>query len=99
MSHRVNSVFANPGVSSQCAGLARDFFLENAISALKLYANETNSEAHYSLRYVGALSDTPVFQPELFDEQTATKLLLLTSNVLVRGGGARSAGESPPLAG
>ena len=46
-----------------------------------------------------ALSVTPVAQSDLFDEQTTTVLWLLTSNALVRGGGARSAGESPPLAG
>ena len=32
-----------------------------------------------------ALSDAPVFQSELFDEQTATMLLLLTSNVASEG--------------
>ena len=46
-----------------------------------------------------ALSAMRVFRSELFVEQTATVLWLLTSNALVRGGGARSAGESPPLAG
>ncbi len=46
-----------------------------------------------------ALSDTPVFQPELFDGQTTTKLLLLTSNALMSGTEARSAEASAPLAG
>ena len=46
-----------------------------------------------------ALSAAPVFQSELFDEQAATMLLFLTSNALVRGGGARSAEASAPLAG
>ena len=46
-----------------------------------------------------ALSATPVFQSELFDEQTATVLLLLTSNVLVSGAGVRSTEASAPLAG
>ena len=32
-----------------------------------------------------ALSDTPVFKPELFDEQTATTLLLLTPNIASEG--------------
>ena len=32
-----------------------------------------------------ALSDAPVFQSELFDEQTATKLLLLPSNIASEG--------------
>ena len=32
-----------------------------------------------------ALSATPVFQSELFDEQTTTMLLLLTSNVASEG--------------
>ena len=45
-----------------------------------------------------ALSATQVFRPGLFDEQTATKLLLLTSNVASEGrrsaqhGGVRSKG-------
>ena len=46
-----------------------------------------------------ALSDTPVFQPELFDEQTATTLLLLTSTAPMSGAVARSAEASAPLAG
>ena len=32
-----------------------------------------------------ALSDAPVFQLELFDEQAATMLLLLTSNIASEG--------------
>ena len=46
-----------------------------------------------------ALSDAPVFQSELFDEQAATMLLLLTSNAPVRGPGVRSTKASAPLAG
>ena len=46
-----------------------------------------------------ALSATPVFQSELLDEQTATRLLLLTSNVLVSGAGVRSTEASLRLAG
>ena len=92
MSHRANSVFANPGVSSQCAGRTRDFFLENAISALKLYATETNSEAHCSFSYTS-------IESELFDEQTATMLLLLTSNAPMSDTEVRSTEVSAPLAG
>ena len=46
-----------------------------------------------------ALSATPVAQSDLFDEQTATKLLLLTSNAPMSGVEARSAEASAPLAG
>ena len=46
-----------------------------------------------------ALSDTPVAQSDLFDEQTATKLLLLTSNAPMSGTEVRSTEESAPLAG
>ena len=46
-----------------------------------------------------ALSAVPVLQSELFDEQTATKLLLLTPNVRLSGAGARSAEASAPTAG
>ena len=46
-----------------------------------------------------ALSATPVAQSDLFDEQTATRLLLLTSNAPVSGAEARSAEASAPLAG
>ena len=46
-----------------------------------------------------ALLATPVFQSELFDEQTTTVLLLLTPNALVRGAGVRSTEASPPPAG
>ena len=46
-----------------------------------------------------ALSDAPVFQSELFDEQAVTKLLLLTSNAPMSGAEARSAEASAPLAG
>ena len=46
-----------------------------------------------------ALGATPVFQSELFDEQTATVLLLLTSNAPMSGAEARSAEASAPLAG
>ena len=45
------------------------------------------------------LSVTPVAQSDLFDEQTATKLLLLTSNAPMSGDEARSAEASAPLAG
>ena len=45
-----------------------------------------------------ALSAAPVFQFELLDEQTAIRLLLLTSNVLVSGAEARSAEASAPPA-
>ena len=46
-----------------------------------------------------ALSAVPVLQSELFDEQTATKLLLLTPNAPMSGAEARSAEASAPLAG
>ena len=46
-----------------------------------------------------ALSDAPVFQFELFDEQVATKLLLLTSNAPMSGADVRSTKASAPLAG
>ena len=42
---------------------------------------------------------TPVFQSELFDEQTATRLLFLTSNAPVSGAEVRSTEASAPLAG
>ena len=46
-----------------------------------------------------ALSATLVFQSELFDEQTATMLLLLTSNAPMSGAEVRSTKASAPLAG
>ncbi len=46
-----------------------------------------------------ALSPVPVFQSELFDEQTATKLLLLTPNVPLSGAEVRSTEASAPRAG
>ena len=46
-----------------------------------------------------ALSDAPLFQSELFDEQAATTLWLLTSNAPMSGAEARSAKASAPLAG
>ena len=46
-----------------------------------------------------ALSATPVALSDLFDERTATMLLLLTSNAPMSGDDARSAKESAPLAG
>ena len=46
-----------------------------------------------------ALSAVPVLQSELFDEQTATKLLLLTPNARLRGAGVRSTEASLPAAG
>ena len=46
-----------------------------------------------------ALSATPVFQPELFDGQTATMLLLLTPNAPMSGAEVRSTEASAPLAG
>ena len=46
-----------------------------------------------------ALSDAPVFQSELFDEQTAPLLLLLTSNAPMSGAEVRSTKASAPLAG
>ena len=45
-----------------------------------------------------ALSATLVIQPGLLDEQTAPKLLLLTSNALVSGDDVRSAEASAPPA-
>ena len=45
------------------------------------------------------LSAAPVFQSELFDEQTATKLLLLPSNAPMSGDDVRSTEASAPLAG
>ena len=46
-----------------------------------------------------ALSVTPVAQSDLFDEQTATVLLLLTSNTPMSGAGVRSTEASLRLAG
>ena len=46
-----------------------------------------------------SLSATLLFQSGLFDELTATMLLLLTSNAPMSGAGARSAEASAPLAG
>ena len=46
-----------------------------------------------------ALGATPVFQFELFDEQAAIKLLLLTSNAPMSGAEVRSTEASAPLAG
>ena len=45
-----------------------------------------------------ALSATLVFQSGLFDEQTATMLLVLTSNALVSGAEVRSTEASTPPA-
>ena len=45
-----------------------------------------------------ALSATPVFRPGLFDDRTATMLLLLTSNAPMSGAGVRSTEASAPLA-
>ena len=45
------------------------------------------------------LSATPVFRPGLFDERTATMLLLLTSNAPMSGTEVRSTEVSAPLAG
>ena len=46
-----------------------------------------------------ALGATPVLQSELFGDQTATKLSLLTSNAPMSGAEVRSTKASAPLAG
>ena len=46
-----------------------------------------------------ALSTTQVFRPGLFDEWTATMLLLLTPNAPMSGAEVRSTKASAPLAG
>ena len=45
------------------------------------------------------LSATPVTQSDLFDEQTVSRFLLLTSNAPMSGAGVRSTEASAPLAG
>ena len=67
--------------------------LGSASSALKIYANETNREAHRSFRWTGVAARISC------SEQSAARSLLLTPNARLRGAGVRSTEASAPLAG